>query len=116
MGISFVKRQQRDWNVTVARTSLDRLAYQMVFPYLSLYIIALGATKTQLGIVTSIGMVIAGLIGPFTGWFIDRIGPKKIYLLGIGMLAVSYFTYGIAQHWILTIAAMAAYWIGTSIS
>jgi MFS family permease len=78
--ISFLKRQQRDWKVTVLRTSLDKLAYQMVFPYLSIYIVALGATGTQLGIVNSIGMIIAGLCGPFTGWFIDRIGSKKIYL------------------------------------
>ncbi len=84
---SFLKRQHRDWKITVLRTSLDKLAYQMVFPYLSIYIVALGATGTQLGIVNSIGMLIAGLCGPFTGWLIDRIGPKRIYLIGIGFLA-----------------------------
>jgi len=36
-GLSFLKRQQRDWKITVLRTSLDKLAYQMVFPYLSIY-------------------------------------------------------------------------------
>ena len=96
-GIAFLVRQQRDWKVTVLRTSLDKLAYQMVFPYLSIYIVALGATGTQLGIVNSIGMIIAGVCGPFTGWLIDRIGPKKIYLIGIGFMAISYLTYGLAQ-------------------
>ena len=95
-GVFFLKRQQRDWKVTVLRTSLDKLAYQMVFPYLSIYIVALGASGTQLGIVNSIGMIIAAVGGPFTGWFIDRIGPKKIYLIGISLLAVSYLTYGLA--------------------
>ena len=89
--IHFLKRQQRDWKVTVARTSMDKLAYQMVFPYLSVYIVALGASATQLGMVNSIGMVIAGLFGPFTGWFIDRIGPKKIYLVGISFMAIYVF-------------------------
>lgn len=115
-GITFIKRQQRDWKVTVVRTSLDKFAYQMVFPYLSLYIVALGATATQLGVVTSVGMFVAGLFGPFVGWLIDRIGPKRIYLFGIGMLAVSYLTYGIAQDWTITIVAMMAYWIGFSVS
>jgi MFS family permease len=115
-GASFLKRQQRDWKVTVLRTSLDKLAYQMVFPYLSIYIVALGATGTQLGMVNSIGMLIAGLFGPFTGWFIDRIGPKKIYLIGIGFLAVSYLTYGLAQTWEVAIIAMVAYWLGFSTS
>ena len=105
-GLSFLKRQHRDWKITVLRTSLDKLAYQMVFPYLSIYIVALGATGTQLGIVNSIGMIIAGFCGPFTGWLIDRIGPKKIYLIGIGFMAVSYLTYGLAQTGSITVVAM----------
>jgi MFS family permease len=114
--VIFLKRQQRDWKITVIRTSLDKLAYQIVFPYLSIYIIALGATVTQLGFVNSLGMVAAGIVGPLTGWFIDRSGPKKIYLLGIGFLAVSYLTYGIAHNWLVTIIAMVAYWLGFSVS
>jgi MFS family permease len=89
----FLERQQRDWKITVIRTSLERLAYQAVFPYLSIYIIALGASVTQLGLVNSIGMIVAGIAGPLTGWFIDRTGPKNLYLLGIGLLAISYLTY-----------------------
>ena len=115
-GILFVKRQDRDWKITVVRTSFERLAYQIVFPYLSIYIVALGATVTQLGIVNSIGMIAAGVLGPLTGWIIDRSGPKRIYLFGIGLLGISYLTYGIAQSWLLTIIAMTAYWVGYSIS
>jgi len=66
--------------------------------------------------VNSIGMIAAGIVGPFTGWFIDRTGPKKIYLLGIGFLAISSLTYGLAHSWFVTIAAMAAYWLGFSVS
>ena len=115
-GFSFLKRQERDWKVTVLRTSLDKFAYQMVFPYLSIYIVALGATGTELGFVNSIGMVIAGFFSPFTGWLIDRIGPKKIYLFGIGFMGLSYLAYGLAQHWGFTVVAMAAYWLGFSTS
>ena len=114
--LTFLRRQHRDWKITVLRTSLDKLAYQMVFPYLSIYIVALGATGTQLGIVNSIGMIIAGFFGPFTGWFIDRIGPKKIYMTGIGFMAVSYLTYGLANSWEVTIVAMVGYWLGFSTS
>ena len=114
--VDFLRRQQRDWVVTVVRTSLDRLAYQMVFPYLSLYIIALGATATQLGFVNALGMLVAGLAGPFTGWLIDRHGPRSFYLAGIALLAVAYLTYALAQSWGITILAMVAYWLGYSIS
>ena len=115
-GVTFLKRQQRDWKVTVLRTSLDKLAYQMVFPYLSIYIVALGATGTQLGMVNSIGMIIASFCALFTGWLIDRVGPKNIYLIGIGFLAISYLIYGLAQDWGVTIIAMVAYWLGFSTS
>jgi MFS family permease len=115
-GLSFLRRQQRDWKITVLRTSLDKMAYQMVFPYLSIYIVALGATGTQLGLVNSIGMAAAGVAGPFTGWFIDRIGARRIYLIGIGPLALSYLTYGLAMRWEVAVVAMIGYWLGFSTS
>ncbi len=114
--MAFLRRQQRDWNVTVVRTSLDRLAYQIVFPYLSVYIVALGASATQLGLVNSLGLVAAGLASPFIGWLIDRHGPRSFYLAGIGLLAVSYLAYAVAQNWYMAIGAMIAYWLGYSIS
>jgi MFS family permease len=108
----FWKRQDGDWKTTVGRTSLERFGYQMIFPYLSIYIIALGATKTQLGLINSIGMVIAGLLGPFTGVLIDRNGPKKIYLYGIGGLMAAYLIYAVAPNWIFCMLAMCIYWVG----
>jgi len=114
--LSFIRRQPRDWKVTVVRTSLQRFVYQMLFPYQSIYIVALGASATQLGLVNSVGMGVAGLVSPLTGWLIDRIGTKRIYLAGIGLLAISYLVYGVAQSWLVTIFAMAAYWLGFSIS
>ncbi len=115
-GLNFLKRQQRDWKITVIRSNSAMFLYRLVFPYLSIYIVALGATATQLGIVNSIGMVVAGLVSLFTGTLIDRVGTKRIYLIAIFLLAMSYLTYGVAQSWTIIIIAMAAYWIGNSVS
>jgi len=114
--VGFLRRQQHDWKVTVVRSSGARFVYQMVFPYQSIYTISLGATATQLGIVNTAGMGIAGLFSPLTGWLIDRIGIKTIYLIGIGGLVISYLTYGLAQSWGIIIIAMVAYWIGFTTS
>jgi MFS family permease len=114
--LNFINRQQQDWKVTVLRTSLDKFAYQMLFPYLSIYIVSLGASGTQLGLVNSIGMIAAGAVSLLVGWFIDRTGPKKIYLFGICMLAVSYFTYAMATGWQITLFAMLSYWLGDTVS
>ncbi len=113
-GIGFLRRQPRDWKVTVGRSSTATFFYQLIFPYLSVYTIALGATATQLGIVNSAGMAVAGLVGPFIGWLIDKTGVKKIYLTGIVLLAISYLVYGLAQGWVIIIVAMAAYWLGNA--
>ena len=78
----FFRELHRDWKITALRTSIDRLLYQMVLPYLSIYTLALGATHTQLGMVNCIGMAAAGLISPFNGWIIDRIGIKAVYMTG----------------------------------
>lgn len=110
---SFWKAQMSDWKVTVVRTSLERLGYQIIYPYLSLYIVALGARKTQLGIITSISMILAGLLGPVTGYFIDRNGAKKVYIAGILMLFASYMLYAAAPTWHLCVAAMIVYYLGS---
>jgi len=70
----------------------------------------------HLYIVNSIGMGASAILSPFTGWLIDRIGTKRIYLVGIGLLAVSFLTYGLAQSWPIIIVAMVAYWIGFATS
>ena len=105
-GLDFLKRQQRDWKVTVVRTNSAMFLQRMVLPYLSIYTVALGATATQLGIVNSVGMSVAGLVGPFTGTLIDRAGVKRVYLFCIFLLAMSYLTYGLAQSWVIIIIAI----------
>lgn len=115
-GVNFVKRQDYDWKITAIRSSLSMFVYQMVFPYISVYTLALGATATELGIVNSLGMGLAGLIGPFVGWTIDSYGVKRMYLVGIGLLAASYLAYGTARSWRIAIFAMLAYWLGQTAS
>jgi MFS family permease len=111
-GVNFFTKQDRDWKITVTRTNFSMFIYQIVLPYISIYTMALGATGTQLGIVNSIGMAVAGIIGPLTGWMMDKTGVKKIYLIGIGITMVSYLIYGLAHSWSIIIVAMIAYYLG----
>lgn len=112
----FWKEQQRDWKVTVIRTSFERLGYHVVFPYLSLYIIALGAQKSQLGLITSVSMLLGGIIGPMCGRFIDRNGAKRLYVAGIVMLLASYLLYATAPGWEVCALAMVIYYLGNGTS
>ena len=108
--------QQKDWKVTVIRTSLERLGYQIVYPYLSLYIVALGAQKAHLGLLTCLGMVLSALIGPNIGQFIDHNGAKKVYSFGIVLLLTSYLLYAFSPNWYWCILAMIIYYVGSGTS
>lgn len=113
---SFWKKQQKDWKVTVYRTSLERLGYKMIYPYLSLFIISLGADKTQLGLMNSLGMLLVAIAGPITGQILDNHGPKRVYIVGIIMLFFSYMTYALSWDWRWCILAMCLYYLGFGIS
>ena len=96
---AFWKAQQPAWKTTVYRTSMERLGYKGVLPYLTLYIVLMGATKTQVGYATSLGMICSAILAPFLGQHIDRHGPKKMYLFGIAVLMGGYLALWGAPVW-----------------
>jgi len=110
--IEVLRTLPKDWIVSSTRTSLFRFFYQMVLPYLSIYTIALGANGSELGLINSIAMAVAGFLGLFIGYLMDRIGPKKIYLIGILFLCSSWFIYGIAKSWLAIIPARILFYFG----
>ncbi len=115
-GFGFFIKQDNDWKVSVLRSNVSMFLYRLVLPYMAVYTMALGATGTQLGIVNSLGMGAAAILGLLGGGIIDRTGVKKIYLLSIAILGASYLIYGLAGSWPILIVAMMAYWLGNSTS
>lgn len=113
---AFWRAQNRDWKTTVVRTSLERLGYKMILPYLTLYIVLLGATKTQLGLVTCVGLIISGILGPIAGEQIDRHGPKKVYMFGICILIGGYLAFAAAPVWQVAALGMLLHQIGQGVS
>jgi MFS family permease len=109
---AFFRRIPRDWTVTASRTSIYRFFYQMTLPYISVYTIGLGATGADLGLVNCVGMLFAAFLAPYTGTLMDRIGPKRIYLISIVFLSLSWLVYGLAWTWPVIIFAMILYYIG----
>lgn len=112
---AFWKKQHDAWKITVIRTSLERLGYKMVFPYLSLFVILLGANKTQLGLVTSAGLICSALIAPLLGQNIDRHGPKKMYIFGILVLLSGYIAFSGAKIWQVAALGMFLHQMGATL-
>ncbi|MBR5520409.1 MAG: MFS transporter [Oscillospiraceae bacterium] len=112
---TFWKAQQPAWKTTVYRTSMERLGYKAVLPYLSLYIVLMGATKAQIGYVTSLGMIVSALMAPFLGQHIDRNGPKKMYLFGIAVLLGGYIALWGAPVWQVAALGMFLHTMGSTL-
>ncbi|RIH82654.1 Oxalate:formate antiporter [Calidithermus terrae] len=49
----------------------------------------LGWSKTTLSVAVSIGLVLFGLGGPFSGYLMDRYGPRRITLFGLLLMSLS---------------------------
>ena len=110
--IGFWKAQQPAWKITVYRTSMERLVYKAVLPYLTLYIVLMGATKSQIGTVTAMGTLVAAIMAPFLGSYIDINGPKKMYILGIVVLLLGYIALWGAPIWQIAALGMFLHTMG----
>jgi MFS family permease len=67
--------------------------------YSSIYIRALGASPVELGVVSSASGLSGAIISPPLGWMRDRYSLRKIYVIGVGLLAVVSLLYAIAYSW-----------------
>ena len=46
-----------------------------------------GWGRTQLAIAFTLGQFESGIVCPFVGYFIDKIGPKRVAMMGVGIVA-----------------------------
>jgi MFS family permease len=84
---SFYDGLSRDLRVIFARSSIANFVFNLN-PYNSIYIVALGATGTQLGLLTSLSLGLTAFSAMLTGWLSDRLNRKHMFLIGafIGVL------------------------------
>jgi MFS family permease len=85
--VNLYKSTSKDLKVIFFRSSIANFVVN-INPYNSIYIIALGATGTQLGLLSSLGLGLTALSSIATGWISDRINRKSMFLIGalIGIL------------------------------
>ena len=82
----------------MARNSLANFIVNMN-PYNSLFIFALGATGTELGMLSSIGLAFSTIFSVFTGWISDREDKKAIFLLGTAVSVLVPLIYILSPSW-----------------
>jgi MFS family permease len=104
--ISFVKRQEKPFKVNMVRASFQHLFISLTQQYEPIFIVGLGADPFQLGLVNSIGGVASAVISLPTGWLADRYGIRRMFLLGIPLVAFGSLIFFLSHDWLMTIPAL----------
>lgn len=104
--VGFIKRPKRNYRVAITRAATSSFLLNLTAQYNSIYTVALGANKIQLGSISSIGTGVGSLISTPVGWLVDQFGLKKFYLTGIGLTALAMLIYAMAPDWKTIIVAM----------
>lgn len=83
----FYHNLSKDLKIIFLRSSIANFSFNLN-PYNSIFIVALGASGTQLGLLTSLSLGLTAISSMATGWLSDRIDRKKMFLIGafVGLL------------------------------
>ncbi|SDI45701.1 Sugar phosphate permease, partial [Alteribacillus persepolensis] len=90
----------------------------MFIPYVGYSIITIDLMEefsinyTQISLIASIAAISAGLTLPFAGHYVDKYGPKKIMLVGIGILAIGQLVFAFAPSFGLLLFSRAILGVG----
>ena len=57
------------------------IPYNLYIPYASLYMVALGCSDTQVGIVISVGLIFQMIFSLIGGYITDKLGRKKTTII-----------------------------------
>ena len=104
--VGFVKRQEKPFKVNMGRTAFQQFFTSLTQQYQPIYIAGLGADPFQLGFVNSMGGIASAVISVPTGWLADKYGIRKMFLLGIPIVAFGSLIFTLSADWLMTIPAL----------
>lgn len=70
-------------------------SFQMLLPTLPLYIKELGGSNSVIGLVTGIFVVSSVIIRPISGLLLDKLGRKKVFVIGLIIFILSVLSYSV---------------------
>lgn len=81
----------------------------LFMPYMTLYMLAVGCSNQQVGLVNAIGMIIGSMVAIFSGWITDRLGRRLANALAdLICWALACLIWGLSQNYIWFLFAAGA--------
>jgi len=93
---------------------LANIAGQMAYSMLSLYLIDLGATVGQVGMVFTIASLVPIVLQIFGGWFSDTVGRLKAIAFGSSFAVFGYLIFFISPSWEWVLLGLSVEFISNS--
>ncbi len=110
-----IDRQPKPFKINMIRAAAGSFLSNLTTQYRSIYILRLGATPFQLGIVTSIAGASGTAIALPTGWLADKHGIRRMFLTALPIIAFGSLLFAVAVNWIATIPALLLAMLGTQL-
>ncbi|MEM2356929.1 MAG: MFS transporter, partial [Candidatus Bathyarchaeia archaeon] len=88
------------WNIYLICASLFPLTIcsGIIYSILSLFMANdLGASKTQIGVIFSVGSIGGAVAAPLVGKISDRVGSKSILLISMNLFFIVFLLYSLNQ-------------------
>lgn len=96
--IHFFMKQPWPFRINLPRVALQNFFIYTTLQMQSIYFSGLGGSALQLGIVSSAGLLVGGLVSIPSGWFVDQYGVKKIFLSGNLLIGLGSLMFALANH------------------
>jgi MFS family permease len=109
---ALVEAIPRSLATAVGISAASHLAFYGLTPVLSLHLVALGGTSTQVGLLFSTVSLVAVALRPAAGAWIDRQGVRRALLLGAALMVLSSLGLRAATRPLVFIGVMAGFGAG----
>ena len=114
--LGLTRRQTPGFKFLLWRRALHGMATGLSVQYNSIYATLLGADSVQLGSLQSVGNAIGALAALPAGWFIDYYSLKRVFLIGVTLLAMSRLLYFVAPNWVWLYVGIILYYLGARVT
>lgn len=91
------------------------IAGQMAYSTLSLYMLDLGASVSQVGLVFTLASLVPMVLQIFGGWLSDTIGRLRIMAIGSSIAVFGYLIFAFAPNWQWVLIGLSIEYISNSV-
>ena len=97
--INYIRRNQKDLFLLFSAGVLIIIGLQLIQPLFPVYLQSINATELEISLVISLSSIAGTALMLPSGYIMDKLGKKKMFLIGILLWGISTLLISYAQNW-----------------